>query len=376
MRILLFSNSYPPALGGLQTVAHQLATGLAGRSHAVRVLANRYPFSLPARERMDGIPVQRDLFLVPSMDELRRFRPDLFLVYGFFYLLALLQLTALMRAFQPDVVNIHYPLRQTPFVLWLRRRYRFRLVVSLHGGEVLPSARRGTDDDGLRELLRQADAVTACSKWLLDQAAGWEPRVKDKGNVIHNGIAPERFENDVRHSHPKPYLLAYGRFTHHKGFDLLLDAFAKNAEQFPGVDLILAGEGEEGQNLKVQARRLKCNGRVHFWGRARPEEVVELLNGCLFVVIPSRWEPFGIVALEALAAGKPVLATRVGGLTEFLNGSSSKFLEPTVEDLTKGMKEWLEAKSLPQPDRQAIYSEHNWERVVDHYEKVLQGETC
>lgn len=376
MRILLFSNSYPPALGGLQTVAHQLATGLAGRGHAVRVLANRYPLSLPARERMDGIPVQRDLFLVPSADELRRFRPDLFLVYGFFYLVALLQLTALMRSFRPDVVNIHYPLRQTPFVLWLKRRYRFRLVVSLHGGEVLPFAMQGTDQERLRELLRQADAVTACSRWLMEQTEVWEPQVRGKGVVIHNGIAPERFDGGGRYLHPRPYLFAYGRFTFHKGFDLLLEAFAETIKQYPEVDLVLAGEGDEQKALLAQARALGCDDRVHFWGRATPGEVVQLLNGCRFVVVPSRWEPFGIVALEALAAGKPVLATRVGGMTEFLNGSSSKFVGPTVEDLTGGMKEWLGLASLPQPDRHAVHAKFKWGTVVKNYENVLLGSSC
>lgn len=376
MRILQFSNSYLPAMGGLQTVAHQLAKGLAGRGHTVRVLANRYPFSLPARETLEGVPVQRDLFLVPTLAELRRFRPDLFLVYGFFYLITLLQLTALMRSFRPEVVNIHYPLRQTPFVLWLRDRYRFRLIVSLHGGEVLSSAMRGTDDQGLRELLHRADAVTACSRWLLEQTEAWEPRVKGKGVVIHNGIAPERFESDRRYSHPRPYLFAYGRFTFHKGFDLLLEAFADVIRNHPDLDLVLAGEGEDRQALIAQARASGCNGRVHFWGRATPDEVVQLLNGCLFVIVPSRWEPFGIVALEALAAGKPVLATRVGGLVEFMDGPFAEFVEPTVDGLVFGMQKWLEMDSVPQPDRRTLFSEHNWGTVTLKYEKVLSGPSC
>jgi glycosyltransferase involved in cell wall biosynthesis len=376
MRILLFSNSYSPAFGGLQTVARHLAKGFTAQGHEVRVLANRYPFSLPALEQIDGIPVHRDLFLLPYLDDLRRFRPDLFLLYGFFSLLTLLNLTRLMRSFRPDVINIHYPLRQTPFVLWLKRRFPFRLVVSLHGGEVLPSARTGSDGEGLRELLRQADAVTSCSHWLLDQVIQWEPGVKDKGVVIHNGITLERFENIIKYPHPKPYLLAYGRFSFPKGFDLLLDAFAKISKQFPHVDLILAGEGEDREALESQSSALGCSGQVHFLGRATPEEIVELLNGCLFVVIPSRSEAFGIAALEALAAGKPVLATQVGGLTELLNGSSSHLVQPTADGLARGMTEWLALDQLPQPDRQNLVSEYSWERMAADYERVLQGNPC
>src|SRR5262249_6683038 len=118
--------------------------------------------------------------------------------------------------------------------------------------------------------------------------------------------------------HRRSYILAFGRLIYKKGFDLLLTAFAQIAPRYQEVDLILAGEGEERDALRAQAQQSGLEGRVHFFGRATPEEVVRLLNGCLFVAVPSRIEPFGIVALEALAAGKRVLATRVGGLGELL----------------------------------------------------------
>src|SRR5215470_14146655 len=120
MRILLVPSTYPPVLGGVQTVTHNLAKHLLQRGHEVQVVTNRYPRSLPAQETLDGISVRRLLFLLPDLDSLRRRRADLFLASFYFYPLSLWRLRSLMRSFRPDVVNVHFPAQQTQFVLALR----------------------------------------------------------------------------------------------------------------------------------------------------------------------------------------------------------------------------------------------------------------
>lgn len=376
MRILLCPSSYPPVLGGLQTVVHILAQHLVRRGHNVQVVTNRYPRSLSAWEALDGVPVQRLLFLYPRLRYLQSRRPDIFLA-GFYCLPAtLLGLMRIMRVLRPDVVNVHYPDSQDLFVLWLRRRYAFRLVVSLHGYEVEGFEKATSWDRHLLQcLFREADAITACSQYLLDQAAGIEPSVAVKGRAIHNGIDLARFEDRTPYRHPRPYILAYGRLTYQKGFDLLLQAFTQIASSEPGVDLIIAGEGEERTSLETLCGQLGLNGRVTFHGRATPQEVVVLLNGCEFVVVPSRaGEAFGIVALEAMAAGKPVLATRAGGLPEFVDGSINRLVEPTVEGLAEGLGEWLgrrgELKALGERNRERA-AEHTWSQVVERYLEVF-----
>ena len=392
MHILILPASYPPVLGGLQTVAHTLAQHALERGHSVHVVTNRYPRSLPPREMLDGVPVERLLFLWPRLGYLRRRRGDLFLASWYHGPFTLLRLAARMRSFHPDVVNVHFPDAQTPYVLWLRRHFRFRLVVSLHGDEVLrwtKDGRRATGDDRglgrLRAILQEADAVTACSGWLLGKAEVLEPSVARKGHVIHNGVDLERFEDRTPYRHPRPYFLAYGRLTYKKGFDMLLDAFAQVQSLAQDVDLILAGAGEEEEALQRQAQRLGLAERVYFFGRATPEEVVHLLNGCRFVVVPSREEPFGIVALEALAAGKPVLATRVGGLPEVVEerrptgdegrtmdgaGCDTLLVEPTVEGLAEGLRAYLRRlDKMPgwgEMNRQRA-AQFTWEQVAVRY---------
>jgi glycosyltransferase involved in cell wall biosynthesis len=386
MRVLLISSSYPPVLGGLQTVAHTLARYLTHRGHDVQVVTNRYPRSLPARQVLNGVPVYRWLFLTPDLGHLRESRPDLFLASLYFFPSTLFRLICLMRTFRPEIVNVHFPDAQVPFVHWLRRWFDFRLVVSLHGHEIErwfldeplsivhhPSSmlRR------LRTILQEADAVTACSHYLLSKAIQLESSVAKKGHVIQNGIDPKRFKDKTPYPHPRPYILAYGRLTYKKGFDMLLDAFAQVARGHPGVDLIVAGDGQEREALQWQARGLEVDKRVLFFGRATPEEVVQLLNGCQFAVVPSRQEPFGIVALEALAAGKPVLATRVGGLPELLDGSVHRLVEPTPDALAEGLVRWVQrrdkVKVLTERNREQVVK-YAWPQVVERYLEAYEPE--
>jgi len=290
----------------------------------------------------------------------------------------------LFKWFQPEVVNIHFPDAQIPFVLWLRRRFCFRLVVSLHGDDVERwSGKEEASDNGrwsmaglqqLRAILQMADTVTACSGYLLNQAICLEPGVASKGRVIHNGIDPARFVDKTGYAHPRPYLFAWGRLTHKKGFDMLLEAFAQIAPQYPELDLLLAGSGDEEARLKAQMARLGLKKRVWFLGRVSADEVGRLLNGCRVAVVPSRQEPFGIVALEAMAAGAPLLATRVGGLPEFVNGTDSWLVSPTVEGLVVGLRHMLDYQPHQlQTVQDRVLRQYDWSRVAGRYEAVLNS---
>lgn len=389
MRILLVPSTYHPVLGGVQTVTQNLAQKLLKSGHQVQVVTNRYPRSLPAREIIDGISVRRFLFLTPAMNTLQRGRADLFLASFYFYPSSLWRLRNLIRTFRPDVVNVHFPDHQINFILALRQRFEFRLIVSLHGHEIERVAlssdkewkppKHSVEAQGLQLILRAADAVTACSQDLLDKAIGVEPSIAAKAQVIHNGVDPQRFLDKSPHFHPTPYALAFGRLTHKKGFDLLLKAFAQVQAVEPGIDLIIAGKGEEQNALLQQAKQLGLERRVHFRGQATPEEVVRLLNGCLFVVVPSRYEPFGIVALEALAAGKPLLATKTGGLAEFLAEFEENpmvvLVKPSSEELANGFRRMcvLSSDQSTAVEKCRISDKYSWAHVARCYENVLVG---
>jgi len=323
MKVLLIAASYAPVRGGLQTIAQTLASSLKLRGHEIRVLTNRYPRALAADERLDEIPVRRWDFLTPELRHLRNLRFDLFLAGLFYFPSTLTRIILLLLRERPDVVNLHFAGAPSLFVLIARLLVTFRLVVSLHGDDVEGLPRRSSFDRVVfRTLLRKADVVTACSQYLLDEAIKFEPAAGPKGLTVRNGIDPLSVPvlNGERRG-----VIAAGRMFRQKGFDVFLRAHAATASK-PHMTLI--GDGPERESLERLASSLGLKGEVSFSGQQDRESVLAEMAKAELIVIPSRRESFGMVALEAMALGKPVVASRVGGLPEILKGADALLVEP------------------------------------------------
>jgi len=121
-----------------------------------------------------------------------------------------------------------------------------------------------------------------------------------------------------------------GKLTHFKGVDVLLKA-AKHYERSScgKVTTLIAGNGELYGDLMRMKDQLELN-RVHFLGHVNQETLVKMYNIADVSVVPSRTEPFGLVAIEALACGTPVVGTNQGGLPDFIDGKVGRLVE--VED--------------------------------------------
>ena len=323
MKILLIAASYVPVRGGLQTIAQTLARSLRQRGHNVGLLTNRYPRTLAPYQILEGIPVRRWLFLRPELRHLSSLRLDLFLA-GFLYLpLTLARMILLLRRERPDVVNLHFAGAPALFVLLARAIIAFRLVVSLHGHDVEGLSERSSFEQAVfRALLRRADVVTACSQYLLEEAIKFEPTVQQRGRTVQNGIDPLPI---IVANGEKRGVIAVGRMFPQKGFDVFLRAYAATVNR-PHVTLI--GDGPERKALERLAASLGMNGDITFSGQMDREAALAEMAGADLVVVPSRHESFGLVALEAMALGKPVVASRVGGLPEILNGADALLVEP------------------------------------------------
>lgn len=224
----------------------------------------------------------------------------------------------------------------------------------------------------LRRVLRQADQVTACSAaTLADIEAFMGGALGRKTKVIYNGVGSEAFEDGPKWPHSRPYVLALGRLVPQKGFGALLEAYA--AANLGSTDLLIAGDGPEAGSLKATAEGLGLCGRVHFTGRAGRAAVQALLRGCRGLVVPSLREPMGIVALEGMAAGKPLLVSAVDGLKEIaLEGPWCRHAAPgDVAALSCGLR-WMEslgAEGAAQTQRETA-QRFLWERLSAEYLSV------
>lgn len=130
------------------------------------------------------------------------------------------------------------------------------------------------------------------------------------------------------------FSLAY--LTHKKGFDILLEAFAKTFKGQEKVKLKIGGDGEEKLKLINMSKNLGIDKQIEFLGSLTREKVVYEMNRCDAFVLASRFETFGVVFIEALACGKPVIVPNIEGPKEIVNKNNGLvFKKEDVKDLSE-----------------------------------------
>jgi glycosyltransferase involved in cell wall biosynthesis len=151
--------------------------------------------------------------------------------------------------------------------------------------------------------------------------------------VVPNGVDLQTFRPAADWPRDGGYVLFVGRLVTQKGVEVLLRAFDAVLRRCPESRLVIAGEGD----LELYLERVACHlgfpDRVRMVGWQTGAALVELYQRAQVVVVPSLYEPFGIVALEAMACGRPVVASRVGGLAEVLEDTVEGYLVPRGDHL-------------------------------------------
>lgn len=174
-----------------------------------------------------------------------------------------------------------------------------------------------------RRWRRHIDCLVANSDELRSrlEAEGLGP-----AEVVHNGIPAGP---PPRRGPFRPVIGFAGRLVPTKGAHVLLEAFGRVAQELPDARLILAGDGPERTSLERAARARGLEGKVEFSGRMAPDELADRFREVAVHVVPSLWaEPFGIVAVEAMMRGQPVIASGAGGLAEIVVHGETGLLVP------------------------------------------------
>ncbi len=188
--------------------------------------------------------------------------------------------------------------------------------------------------------------------------------------TIHNGFAP--VEPELRRGHGA-LLGAAGRFVPQKGFDVLLAALA----ELPQASLLLVGDGPERPRLEQLLDELDLRDRVELTGWRT--DAARLLSSVDAVVVPSRAEPFGLVALEAMSAGVPVVASGVDGLLEVVTDGRTGLLVPPddplrlAEAIARVLVDRGLARSLGEHGREAARTRFSAARMTRAYEDVYRA---
>ena len=376
MNIAIVPSAFHPSVGGVEELVRQLALEQRRLGWGTVVATNRWPRNLAERDEVDGIPVRRYAFRVGggnfrrniaamllSGTESRKFHRDL-------------------KADRIDALHVQCVSCNAPYALRAQQTMGVPLVVSLQGELTMDAnqifQRKTRDQEMYRHVLRRADYITACSGQTLKESEDFlGESLAHKSRVVYNGVRLEEFARAASFASPlhpsRPYILAIGRHVTQKGFDVLVRAFAQSGGQTH--DLLLAGDGPERPALESLAAELNLGGNIKFLGAVSHDIAVSLFTGCSFFVLPSRHEPMGIVNLEAMAAGKAVVATRVGGVPELvLHDETGLLVPPDDAPVLAAALAQLTANAdlrarMGQAGRRRV-QQFSWRALADQYEQT------
>ncbi|MBV9315332.1 MAG: glycosyltransferase family 4 protein [Pseudonocardia sp.] len=386
MRVLIVSWEYPPVVvGGLGRHVHALARRLAAAGHDVRVLS-RQPFGNDAtthptsEEVLEQVRVLRVAEDPPHLE----FERDLIawtLAMGHAMVRAA---PGWLAGWYPDVVHAHDWLVAHPAIA-VADLLAVPLVATLHATEAgrhagwlsSPISRQVHSVEWW--LARRADALITCSESMRTEAAELFDLDRSAIAVLHNGIEPRRWQVEppeadaVRARYAPdgaPLLLYFGRLEYEKGVHDLIAALPRIRRAFPGTRLLVAGKGTQEMFLIERARAHRVRRSVRMLGYLPDDSLAALLAAVHAVVLPSLYEPFGMVALETAAAGTPLVASTAGGLGEVVRDGVTgvSFAPGDVAGIASAVSAVLAdpdaAAARATAARARLRSEFDWDRIA------------
>ncbi len=274
----------------------------------------------------------------------------------------------------------------------LHRRYRIPLVVTFHALEIgrlgghLPTTELSKAIHTAEwHLAQEADLIITCSRFMCQETITHLQVLADKVVVIPNAVEAALFADlrkpraelgDFRRrwaADDEPLVFYVGRLVGEKGVDLLVEAMAEVCRELPQARAVIAGKGPEDYTRQLQQSiaRLGLEGRVQLVGYISDEERDRFYGVADVAVFPSRYEPFGIVALEAMAAGIPVVVAEGSGLAEVVEHEHTGLhvARNSVSALAQGILQVLRqpeaARARAETAQTVVRNRYNWDQVTE-----------
>lgn len=327
MNILMWPNFFYPKVGGVATVVENLGKQLVSLGINVVVVTEAFENAPAEEETTWGGKVFRIAFPVPESDIGKQSKPFVD------------QLEGIILSNEIDLIHIHLLDIQSYYGNLLIRRQQRPLVLSLHGSDIFHFKLKSAfvQEESIR-IVKSATQIISCS-YALGKALGEHVPNPPKVRIIPNGVDLNEFSQTTKAFLPEMLeistrksfcILAVGRLVPLKGFDLLIKAIGIlwKSKKISNIILIIVGDGEERENLQTLVDNLGLTKQITFVGQVSRPLIVSLFKFCDLFVIPSRTEGFGLAMLEAMAAGKPIIGTRTGGIPEILQHEENGWLVP------------------------------------------------
>jgi rhamnosyl/mannosyltransferase len=304
MKILHVGKFYPPYLGGMETVLRDLSLAIKDQVELRVLVANTVPRTV--REIIEGVDVTR--IASWGMIASTSICPTLL---------------RFMRSFEADIVHIHEP-NPLAVLSYLAIRSRSKLIISFHSETVRQQVLGKVYQPLQNKILRRADRIVVGSPAPLEHWPTLAP-VRDKCVVVPFGIDVEPFQDfqkhadaarEIRRRFGEPLLLFIGRLVYYKGLEYLIEAM----REIP-AKLLIIGDGPLKPKLMRMVQQNGVASKIVLLGDRPLEQLPAYYHACDLFILPSthKSEAFGIVQLEAMACGKPVISTALASGVPWVN---------------------------------------------------------
>lgn len=385
MRVLMLSWEYPPNIvGGLSRHLAGLCPALARRRVEVHIITSSMA-GLPVYEEHNGLHIHR-------------VEPNFIDALDFSNWVHQLNFSTLQSAIpllngkKFHIIHTHDWLNCMAGRV-LKHAYKAPLVATIHATEF---GRRGGISEPISRYIHaqewllgyEAWRVIVCSSAMKEEVINVLSIPPDKIEVIPNGIDFERFDIEVEEGFRERFLapnekliLFVGRLVWEKGVDVLVESAPYVLKQFPDVKFVVVGKGNIDE-YRERARRLGVEHKFFFTGFLPDEEVAKLYKCADICVYPSRYEPFGIVALEAMAVGIPPVTSDAGGFLETVRSGETGIITRRDDpiSLAQGIMFLLGnpqlKKEMGEKARRRALREYRWDiialRTIALYKRVIE----
>ncbi len=370
MNICMLSAFYYPITAGSEVFTQEISERLVKDGHEVHVITGSW-LKLKWRENINGVHVHRVPSLLIPYLSLPSTIPGM-------------SLAALSR--KCDIIHAHLAFPSGFVGALLKNITDTPLITTVQGGDlgIYPHSGIGRLFPLVSPLisyaLRNSDCITAISGYL-------KKRAIDLGGknvkLVRNGTDTKKFKPGVRAKtltekytlggHPR--LLTVSRLVPKNGVHHLIAAFFHILRDFPNASLLIAGDGPERKSLQKQVRDLGLSEHVNFLGYVDHNEIPYLMNASDLFIRTSLEEGLGIVFTEAMACGKPVIATNVGGIPDVvIDGKTGILVEPgDIAGIAEAIKKILSSppllRSIRRESLELVKKEFSWDAI---YKKMLR----
>ena len=388
MKILMLTWEYPPRIvGGIARVVHDLSKRLIKDGHEVTVVTYRDNADVPEYENDKGVNV---------------YRVDNYMIHPNNFIDWIMQLNFNMLSKATEIINkeggfdvIHaHDWLVTYAAKSLKNAYDIPIVATIHATEA--GRNSGIHDETQRYindtewlLTYEATEVIVNSNYMKNEIQRLFGLPFDKINVIPNGINLSNFtgierDYDFRRQYAmdnEKIILYVGRLVYEKGVQHLIAAMPKILSNYHDAKLIIAGRGGMMDELRAEANNLGLNDKIYFTGYLNSKQVQKMYKCADVAVFPSTYEPFGIVALEAMLAGVPTVVSDVGGLDEIVTHgvdgmkSYAGNANSIADSVTALLYDHQLATNVSKKAKQKVKEQFNWEKIAQDthftYEKAI-----